>query len=1232
MANIVLTNQIFYKNGQGGVSGVVGYESKSNRVVRYTMQSPPSGASSIDLSFTGNYWTEYGVLPETLYFYIGTDPESHANAGEDFERTGELERKVKTYDYSGSADILLMPNTTYYVWVFPSSTVFGWLYWSKNLGDATVETKGGAVSTVEPVSVVLGNSVEVSVTRHVQTYTHTIKFELGWASGTICEKSENTKILWTPPIDLAWEIVNSDRANATIVVETYNGDQLVGSTSDVEFELIVPDAIVPSVYFSWSDLSTAQDAFNALAKGVSFLQIDIDAEGEYGSNIVETETTLDGRLYYGGLVDVSGDVPLTVKVTDSRGRTSISTQTLFIYEYATPTISVSASRSNEDGSSNETGEFAVVKLKTIVHDVNDKNEANIVLSYGGTSEEIPVLVGEKETTKIIPAPSVSPLYISAIVYDKIKESSVANMTLSIGYATMDFFSGGKGIAFGTTATKEGFTCSMDTDFTGHAVTGLANPKEDTDAVNKNYVDDAIKSAVDNISPGAAPESVNVEANAAVPVSIEEGELYHICFLLDGGSKTGDIFLKANEKNASYSAYTFAGSSANFTDGQISYAGSSLSSVFTATAQVHNGQLIVSGKDIRGNGTGTGNSLLVWNNMSSVSSLTFSRSGSLMLIGAGTKGEKGDPGKDGATGPQGPQGEKGEMFGNSVKNFGAVGDGVADDSDAIQAALDAGGVVYFPPGRYKVTKPLTAYAPCTIKMDGAYPSAYPDGIYEGGYACETGDHPTDGAYSHFGARIETYAGGVGMTIGDSVIVDGLNIRAMAGFSGTVLRYDGAKGVRSYPSITRLSHIRISNQVTDYLENGTRTALAPECMFDFHPYGNYGVIVDDVIIGSNHTRQLATYGFRTQLTQWANTVRISNVNVEMFANYPFYIKGNTPDPYVAGNTLYAGNWVLRNICIQAYKLAEDAENTWQATSIPYKHQILFYLEGMTGTYITGCKVWDVENATVAVDVARVVNMRKTTAIGNDDFINAIDMLLTAQFEEANQLNLASLDVSVAANDDGTGNVVTMKDGKKNTKTFTIPSAVLTDEQIGTAVGDWMADNAAPVEQIGKNKLNPADCFDGDINGSYGHEQESIYAWVSGFIPCVYGDQVRVYETVTIKSSGDKTYRQRTLSYIYEYDINKGYIGRVSTFTGNIYTPSGENVAYFRIQFSGKNSNFPTLFDDRDKCMATVNNADSTLEPYAKELVGGIGQYLVLASPNGTKYTLSVADDGTVSAVPV
>ena len=49
---------------------------------------------------------------------------------------------------------------------------------------------------------------------------------------------------------------------------------------------------------------------------------------------------------------------------------------------------------------------------------------------------------------------------------------------------------------------------------------------------------------------------------------------------------------------------------------------------------------------------------------------------------------------------------------SVKDFGAKGDGSTDDTAAIQAALDSftnGGILYFPPGTYMVSKGASAYA-------------------------------------------------------------------------------------------------------------------------------------------------------------------------------------------------------------------------------------------------------------------------------------------------------------------------------------------------------------------------------------------------------------------------------------------------------------------------------------------------------------------------------------------
>lgn len=54
---------------------------------------------------------------------------------------------------------------------------------------------------------------------------------------------------------------------------------------------------------------------------------------------------------------------------------------------------------------------------------------------------------------------------------------------------------------------------------------------------------------------------------------------------------------------------------------------------------------------------------------------------------------------------------------SVKDFGAVGDGVTNDTAAIQAALTVGGGIYFPPGTY-MANDLTASLPVFISGYGA----------------------------------------------------------------------------------------------------------------------------------------------------------------------------------------------------------------------------------------------------------------------------------------------------------------------------------------------------------------------------------------------------------------------------------------------------------------------------------------------------------------------------------
>ena len=495
MANIILTNPKFFKGGESGASYVVGFDSGVNRVVRYSFEPPSIGANKIDLSFLRN-WTGGGTLPNTLRFYIGTDPNSHINAGVGYEYTGELARKQGTYEYYGSADIVILPNRTYYVFVFPTTQTYGWVQWSNSEGDATAETFGGAFSVVSPQTLTIGEPSTIFVTKYNEPYTHTIRYSIGTASGVICEKESATEIPWTPSIDLARQITDSETGLATLTVESYSGDTLVGTAPGVQFTLEVPEDIVPSVTATVEDLSSGFELFGVFVQNISFLKVDSDAVGAYGSKIKNVAVYLGGNLYNGGVVTENGEIELSVVATDTRGRTGKHNQSIFFHEYYPPTISVSASRCDENGNPDETGEFAIIKMTAKSYQVNNRNTATITLNYGNSTKEISAQVGEAVVSETVSAPSVSSLRISAILIDRVSQSVPSEMVLGVGYATMDFLAGGKGIAFGTTALNEGFECAMHAHFTGgvsgSGLSGLPQESEEFPGCYYRIVDGEVE--------------------------------------------------------------------------------------------------------------------------------------------------------------------------------------------------------------------------------------------------------------------------------------------------------------------------------------------------------------------------------------------------------------------------------------------------------------------------------------------------------------------------------------------------------------------------------------------------------------------------------------------------------------------------------------------------------------------------------------------------------------------
>ena len=535
----------------------------------------------------------------------------------------------------------------------------------------------------------------------------------------------------------------------------------------------------------------------------------------------------------------------------------------------------------------------------------------------------------------------------------------------------------------------------------------------------------------------------------------------------------------------------------------------------------------------------------------------------------------------------------EIVYKTPQMFGAVGDGEVDDTDAIQAALDEGGLIYFPAGRYKVTRQLTANKSCVIKMFKPYPCRW------------LSDYPLTAEDNWMGARIETYStDGYGLLIGDGVEVDGLFIRAMDGFSGVLLKFDGSIGSSTYPAQVKLSHIRLDTEIYTIL---------PEAMFDFNPTTGYHYILDDVVIGSQRGSQFCVHGFRAVMTDndsnWANSVVIRNMCIDIFADYPLYVEGAHA----------AGQWIFDNLTIQSctYK---GGSNYLNRTG----HIALVTLKNMYGPCFFGGHIYDLD-ASNYEKVFDLTNCVDIASYGNGSF-DEIDTVLSGKFQAirddfADHLNIRKLTMEVESVAETGANRLTLSDGDIE-RSVDIPSVTLSDEQIGENITTWFEENAQPSVEQGKNKFNPDDVNteNGYLNTSGGVVSASS-ATTTNFIRAAYRDIVR------LSLAG----AARTPYSISFYDENKKFLSNIGNLGDerNIEV-TVENTAYIRMcWFAGM-----ATYENRHTAQLsiTVNEPNISYEPYTESLVGGIASYLVLASPNGTQYTLTVDDDGTLHATPL
>ena len=228
--------------------------------------------------------------------------------------------------------------------------------------------------TLSASSIPMGDAVTVYTNRVSGSFTHTIEYAFGSATGTIATGVADS-ISWTLPKALANQIPNTTSGTGTITCHTYNGGILIGSKT-VGFTATVPDTAEFRPSFSsvtHVELTTSPAVATIVGKYVQNLSnirlIVAGAAGAYGSSISSYTISYNSSNYGSSQIDTgfiawSGNSNVVATITDSRGRTfsNISSPlVLNALSYSVPTISAfTIQRCLSNGTIDPLGTYAKV--------------------------------------------------------------------------------------------------------------------------------------------------------------------------------------------------------------------------------------------------------------------------------------------------------------------------------------------------------------------------------------------------------------------------------------------------------------------------------------------------------------------------------------------------------------------------------------------------------------------------------------------------------------------------------------------------------------------------------------------------------------------------------------------------------------------------------------------------------------------------------------------------------
>lgn len=400
------------------------------------------------------------------------------------------------------------------------------------------------VSTMTAEGVELGQEMTITLARAAEGFTDTVTWSCGGESGTIAEQTALTKLQWTPPLELASQAPEDTQVEVVLTVTSFLNGTQVGS-KDVAVPCTIPESVVPTLAVTVEDRMGYLSKFGGYVQNQSQARVVTHAAGVYGSTIKSTKAKCGALSASGADVSFalgqSGSVPITVTVTDSRGRSASFETSITVLPYRLPQVTIrEAYRCDETGSPQPDGQWLKVVFDGSVTALagNSATYRGICTVHNGDTTRTVLLAdytGQQTVTagSFLLTAGVDTAYDCRVsVQDDFHTVTSVDMLVSVAFALMDFCRDTKAVGIGMRAKNAGkLSIGLDTDMDEHSIGNLADPKKDQDAATKAYVDREIGS-VDVFPVGY----VYISADSTSPAELFGGtwERLKDVFLLAAG--------------------------------------------------------------------------------------------------------------------------------------------------------------------------------------------------------------------------------------------------------------------------------------------------------------------------------------------------------------------------------------------------------------------------------------------------------------------------------------------------------------------------------------------------------------------------------------------------------------------------------------------------------------------------------------------------------------------------